>query len=342
MTRNKMPEQRNYYSEINIMRGILAVLVVLGHVVTQLELTDSWEYKIFNILGKCIYSFHMPMFFVISGFVSVHILRYNTLEMKLNFIKKKFLRLMVPYFTMGGIYFPFKVLLNKISRTDYSVRDFWKILIGENPDGALWFLYALFLISVLICMISTENNFHLIMAVSLILYISSWIFSFPFILLKYLADYLFFYILGMYIRLHYDESLRNIKYSKKMPLMGMASCIVYIVGNILSCYYGIKITHIVTALSGTFLVWLISLVVVNKRESRINKYCNLLGEYAMDIYIFGEPIKVLVRTLLKNVRLTIMVPGVLLIVITSAVFLSKYVIRRSEKLRFLFLGKFTL
>ena len=212
--------------------------------------------------------------------------------------------------------------------------------MGENPDGALWFLYTLFLISVLICIVSTGNNIYAIIAVSLILYISSCIFDCSFRLFNYVSDYLFFYILGLCIRLHYDGLMQKIKYSKKMPFMAVVFGIVYIIGNIFSFYYGIKFIHIFTALSGTFLVWLISLVIVNKRKSQIYKYCNMFGEYAMDIYIFGEPIKVVARTLLKNVRPSIMVPGVLATVIIISLLVSKFIIRRNKNLYFLFLGQF--
>ena len=53
---------RNYF--LDYSKGILAFLVVLGHVITlKYTYGDYWNsYSIW-----CIYSFHMPLFIAISG-----------------------------------------------------------------------------------------------------------------------------------------------------------------------------------------------------------------------------------------------------------------------------------
>lgn len=55
--------KRLYY--IDNLRGLLIILVVLGHCIQNLDLDFDH-----NIVFRYIYSFHMPLFMFISGFVS--------------------------------------------------------------------------------------------------------------------------------------------------------------------------------------------------------------------------------------------------------------------------------
>ena len=68
---------------IDIMKGITILLVILGHFDSITDITH-W-----------IFSFHMPLFFVIAGYYHKPQFNYNT-------IKKDINRLVIPYvFTMG-------------------------------------------------------------------------------------------------------------------------------------------------------------------------------------------------------------------------------------------------
>ena len=99
---NLTQQNRKYYNEINIARGIGILLVVLGHALKQTGVTDLAV----NVLIEVIYSFHMPLFFVLSGFVSVKILAYTKREEYVRFIRSRMLRLLLPSFVMGVLYMP--------------------------------------------------------------------------------------------------------------------------------------------------------------------------------------------------------------------------------------------
>lgn len=72
-------------------------------------------------------------------------------------IKHRATRLMIPYFTWAVIYAPMKILMKEQVRfqNDYSL---WTLLIGNNPDGQLWFLYVLFVLSVVSILFVNEKN----------------------------------------------------------------------------------------------------------------------------------------------------------------------------------------
>lgn len=91
-----MNNQRLSY--LDIAKGIGIILVVLGHCIPDASMPGGPSDKFLSIMFKLIYSFHMPLFFFIAGIFSLpklnSLIDFNIID----FIKKRFLRLMVPYF----------------------------------------------------------------------------------------------------------------------------------------------------------------------------------------------------------------------------------------------------
>lgn len=79
---------------LDYVKGILALLVVLGHVITlKYTYGDYWN----SYSTWVIYSFHMPLFIAISGYLTgkeIDILNYK------QFIKKKAQRLLYPWLSI--------------------------------------------------------------------------------------------------------------------------------------------------------------------------------------------------------------------------------------------------
>lgn len=126
--------------------GIL--LVVLGHsgfeepiIQQKLSYLHSW-----------IYSFHMPLFFLISGFL----FSLTNPEMDKictgKFIWKKTLRLIVPYVVLGTIMFAIKYAFAGLSHANrvFSVGNYFKMFIIPGAEystiGHLWYVFTLYLI----------------------------------------------------------------------------------------------------------------------------------------------------------------------------------------------------
>ena len=73
------------------LKGFAILLVVLGHCIQQCDTEGNYQF-----LYRLIYAFHMPLFMAVSGYFGV----------KLNVdylpeIRKRFVRLMIPYFVWG-------------------------------------------------------------------------------------------------------------------------------------------------------------------------------------------------------------------------------------------------
>lgn len=325
---------KKFFEEINILKGICVLLVVIGHVLTQSKTDNFIIDKIFQIVGIIIYSFHMHTFFFMSGFLSCKTLKYK-FEEKEKYIRKRCCRLMLPYFVMGIIYTPLKIILSAYSRSEFSVTDIWKIFVGNNPDGALWFLYSLFVISTISCLIVKNENLNYILGITCGLYILSFIYKSDIILLRSLLIYPFFFVLGIKVRLKYDW-VKAIFYNKKfgmLALVGFAtSCILVIAMNISGF-------SVISTVTGLFLsLYLSKNISINK--GKIYKIFSTLAYYSMDIYIFSEPIKVFFRIILKLVNVPTIISVVIMMgaALILPIVISKLLVRKSKILKKAFLG----
>ena len=133
---NSTQQNKKYYNEITIAKGIGILLVVLGHALKQTGVSNVPR----NALISIIYSFHMPLFFVLSGFVSVKILQYSKMTEYINYIKSRATRLLIPYFVMGILYMPLKYFMNRFAINPYDFSQSWKLILGDNPNTTMWFL----------------------------------------------------------------------------------------------------------------------------------------------------------------------------------------------------------
>lgn len=139
------------------VRILATFLVVMGHA-NYLRIATTWggvAYRLpenvsgayTSLLGQVlrwiavfVYSFHMPLFFCLSGAV-LHLKPLGSLK---SLLKKKLWRLMVPYYLCGFLYmFPIKYLGGFYERKALpgAILNF---LFWDSEGGHLWFLHGLF------------------------------------------------------------------------------------------------------------------------------------------------------------------------------------------------------
>lgn len=106
------------------LKGLLIILVVLGHAIQGFR--EDYQH---DVLFRVIYSFHMPLFFLISGFLTFKEHYDSTL------IKKRFVQCIIPFITWA---FLSPVLKYGAIDLELTVKALW------YPDNGLWFLYNLF------------------------------------------------------------------------------------------------------------------------------------------------------------------------------------------------------
>lgn len=138
------------------LRLIATVLVVIGHSrYIGMEATNGGVYYVmpeftnpafyspivsfFGLMVSYIYSFHMPLFFFLSGAV----LRLKPLPSFDRFCAEKFRRLIIPYFAVGFLFMlPVKYLAGFY--TGEGLHLAYRSYYNGSDSGHLWFLTALF------------------------------------------------------------------------------------------------------------------------------------------------------------------------------------------------------
>lgn len=134
----QLPKKRIEY--IDALRGLTMILVVFGHI----EMTCfGFNNPAFTNTGSFIISFHLPLFFWISGFIAY---RTNTkwdLHTFLTASYKKAITLLIPAFFIGIIY-----------TYTYLNKDFYGFLT-HNAKHGYWFTIALFEIFLILYAVNT-------------------------------------------------------------------------------------------------------------------------------------------------------------------------------------------
>ena len=123
---------------ILIAKGLGIALVVIGHF--QPAVAPQW----YKSMVSVIYSFHMPLFLLLSGYLYVYgKQKYGAL------IWSKVKRLVVPFISIGAIFFIVKYLVGRSATLDHPIGPNSILDLLLNPASSyvplLWFVHALFL-----------------------------------------------------------------------------------------------------------------------------------------------------------------------------------------------------
>ncbi len=136
---NNTQMERNY--SLDALKGVAITLVVLGHSIqfglgtTYFEELDFWN----NLLYVLIYSFHMPLFALISGYLLFSSIQKRSL---INYVKKQLLHLGVPILCWAIVSYLVTIILY-----DYNGG------LINYVMGYLWFLRVLLVDSIIIALI---------------------------------------------------------------------------------------------------------------------------------------------------------------------------------------------
>ena len=119
-------------SWIDTAKGIGLLCVILGHL--HIPFLASW-----------IYTFHIPLFFFLSGCV----FKGNAYSFK-DYLIKKIRSLVIPYFCLGLVIFAFQALLILVQENRFSaiLEMLWNFIKQEH-FWTIWFLACLFLVEIL-------------------------------------------------------------------------------------------------------------------------------------------------------------------------------------------------
>jgi len=270
---------------IDIAKGIGLYFVILGHLV-------SYGSHIFN----WIFSFHMPLFFLLSGIT----FRYS--DNFLATLKKIVLNLILPYFFIVIFCILFSLLFSEwaiLSWRTTLIEVFYKVQPESLHVGQIWFLFALAVVQIIFIIIRELGIKNKMLELIVIL-----LFPTVVLLFKYFEDrfnlprppfkldtafmaLLFFYIGVVIKENNYIENLMIIQKKFRIVLIFGALLLNVCFGvilnptiNLVENSYQNPIFFLVASLTGIFAVLLLSILI------KENKILEFYGKNSLAIFSF--------------------------------------------------------
>lgn len=343
---------------ISLLRGLAIILVVLGHAMIPDIRTQN---KVVDYIWNGLYSFHMFVFFWISGYLFEKGKEKYRQNIR-SFIKKKFNLLIIPFIVLTVCEYSLLVinkfaigqkLFSFIDLGDCTIYDFLNALCFDygHFDTHLWFIYVLFFIFMINiffpCFCSSRPYFIILLFCS-VLYPFFALCRFP---IKSISYWAMPFLVG---RLCYQKELLNYMSCLKghyLALIGVCfiflNIIINFMGNLTFENSIMEFTRIgfcneIKHITGFMGVVLLLTLVRRISSSKIKRVLMALDTYSYDIYLLHQPFITvgIAKALLKlNVNTFGIVVLTTVMGILIPIIIAKFVIRRNRFLCRAFLGK---
>jgi fucose 4-O-acetylase-like acetyltransferase len=252
--------------------------VVLGHVVDGYIKSNMFpaQNHQMTVIYNGIYSFHMALFFVISGMLFSH--SYLTGTVDKSRMKTKILNFVGTYLIFSIVMGMFKMLFSGYVNNQVSVWDL--LLIPVKAIYLYWYLYVLIVFYIFFSVVNTEfllNKHNVFMVVGLLLSVIAIQFNVTnWFELRFICYYFVFFCIGIFIEKQVFKENRNIIKLVAVGGMFLLVCLSYRLG-----LYSVYKVLVALTISGMFLY-------IFKNVSLLSKIRPLLscGKHCMEIYVF--------------------------------------------------------
>lgn len=133
-------------TQVSFLFVFATLLVVIGHADITLDYKELWIYK-------WVYSFHMHLFFFLSGFLFAYTHPVSKMQGMgfFPFVMKKVRRLLLPFLFINSVIFVIKSRFVSAELMQHPLTfsfSSWVESMLCRPIGFMWFLPALFMIFV--------------------------------------------------------------------------------------------------------------------------------------------------------------------------------------------------
>lgn len=299
---NERPALRSAKSRIewiDIAKGIAIILVVAGHIFDSYLNRGMYksETTIIYFMRTTIYSFHMPLFFMLSGVVYALGKRISKPNNLGRFCAKKAINLLIPYFTFSYVFGLVYILVSNKVYHPITIESL--LMIPIHPILQYWFIYALFFIFIFTALMDYFIRNDLIVFLILIAAkIVSIIFQIPTEILSFVAGY------GVYFYFGKILSLLIKNYRSKLVKFMLLSIPVFIVILTAKLKIDTHVPEIIESIIDIILAFLGSVSVIaicmaiKNYKNRLVKLINYFGMNCLQIYLIHRAFSYIVTLLL--------------------------------------------
>ncbi len=346
-----MIKEKKYYDELSVFRGLIIVWVVIGH-----SLNSDIGGLFSQYFKAYAYSFHMPAFFMLSGFLTASkISTARTVKSRANLIKSRFLRLIVPYLFFTAVSYVLKFFLeeyayNELEKNPLNI--LVNVVLGlNNPNGGIWFLYTLFMISVIFTIVNFIPDWALFV-IFLGLKIATFFTDYTLPVVTSVCLYGVFFSTGILFSKSYNKLsgkfINRLKFEKKIIIF-VITALLFVTSLPLTYLlmmhkqdYFQKIFAFTVCIFNIITWYFIAQSI--DCISSLKKVFMAVGDYGMDIYMIGYYVQITIRVICASMLgIPYAIYSILLFVLGLVVPIpiSKYIVRKVPLFRKLVLGDFS-
>lgn len=162
--------EKNRIIWVDNVKVIAIVLVVLGHLFQGIGTAGIIKFTApISFFEAFIYTFHVPLFFICSGFLYQKTTVVNSLQSYKNNALKKITALGIPYLIFSTISYLLKTIF--ADNVNAQANGFLKTIF-ISPDAPFWFLYTLLIIFLITPTAKNKKSAGVIFSVSVIFIIT--------------------------------------------------------------------------------------------------------------------------------------------------------------------------
>ncbi len=278
---------------VDYAKGIGIILVVFGHVargVVNADITINHEMML--LLDQLIYSFHMPLFFFLSGLFFIGSLKKRETS---GLIVNKLHTLIYPYLVWSIIQLSLQISLSEYTNFEKSFENIYAFL--WQPSDHFWYLYTLFVMFVLYTLVYyMTSSVRSILFLSLLTYFLHELLSTPWSVLNSVYQFGIYFSLGIALS-HFKEEHIDKLWLRTVGAIFTFSLAMYLVpyqGMLPSLFMNDLLTLIIAVIA------ILSVVVFSHLLSKLNvAWIKIVGSYSLEIYlvhiIFGSGFRIIMQ-----------------------------------------------
>lgn len=266
---------------ISILQGWSMLLVVIGHAGLS-KIPRNPDEPVISLIEYLIYSFHMPLFMMISGHL-FYLTRVRSSVSYRRMVSGKFKRLGIPYVAFTGITFLLKNMFNEhmVRQTSFSAQEIMNAFLypTHNPLGELWFIATLLVIFIFSPLLTGALRKPLYAAAAGLALFLLYLFpgNIQLFCLSLAARYGIWFFIGLLIGKYQGKDYLD----SRRSLAGAG--LLFSLAFILSHRYGIREIDFVVTLAGCFFSYALAL----RLDRRLPALFHTFRDYTFQIYLLG-------------------------------------------------------
>jgi fucose 4-O-acetylase-like acetyltransferase len=258
---------------VDTAKGLGIMLVVVGHVIRGLVSADLMEWTpAARFADAWIYSFHMPLFFFLTG---LFLCRSASKMSLADFVSDKARVIAYPYVVWSTITVLLKSALGSVPNTPRELSDLFRLAYA--PMEQYWFLYVLFVLTVVIGILLRLMSPWLVLVIAMVVYPNVLPVSSSWIVLERVREFGIYVALGAIVGSNFLGQLSQCRVPLlvSLALMGL---------GLPALVFAAGLPEIVPALALSGTAGAVALALFLDR-ARLASVISLLGRHSLEIFV---------------------------------------------------------